>query len=204
MTTTSLFVTLTPPLPPSLPTQGEVSSEQMKNILNHLNTTASWFGDPSLSPEEVDKLVTEVFEKHDENKSGTLSYVQYMHAVAENPMLVQFVNGEGTVKSQHSIVLPVWWARLTLVIGGEWEGKGEEFVKGCEEFTKLVGDARKMRACKSSVFKSSMENVNDFALLQEWHGPIEDALYKESAFWKKVEGMEGVEIKLEKWKTVDF
>ena len=176
----------------------------MKNILNHLNTTASWFGDPSLSPSEVDTVVNEVFSKHDENKSNSLSYIQYMHAVAENPILVQFVNGQGTVRNKGSIVLPVWWARVTLKTGGEWSGKGEEMVKSCEEFTKLVADTRKFGTCKSSVFKNNEEDKDCFALLQEWHAPIDEKLYKESEFWKIVEGIEGVEVKLEKWKTVDF
>jgi hypothetical protein len=176
----------------------------MKNILNHLNTTASWFGDPSLSPSEVDTVVNEVFSKHDENKSGSLSYIQYMHAVAENPILVQFVNGQGTVRNKGSIVLPVWWARVTLKTGGEWSGKGEDMVKSCEEFTKLVADTRKFGTCKSSVFKNNEEDKDCFALLQEWHAPIDETLYKESEFWKIVEGIDGVEVKLEKWKTVDF
>jgi hypothetical protein len=47
--------------------------KDMKDILKHFNTTASWFGTPGITDEEVDKLVTEVFEKHDAEKNGKLS-----------------------------------------------------------------------------------------------------------------------------------
>ena len=216
--------------------KGEVSAEQMKNILNHLNTTASWFGDPSLGPEEVDKLVGEVYEKHDAEKSGTLSYAEYMHAVAENPIIVQFVSGQGTVKpTKATLVLPVWWAEVTLSFAGRVEGG--VFLK-CQEFTDMVMatkvravdeerrtvvciaislttlpalallapflSSQSNRACKSSVVREKLGESGIMTLLQEWHGPIEDKLYTESEFKKKVDGTEGVDMKLERWKSVDL
>lgn len=38
-----------------------------------------------------DALACQIFEKHDLEKNGQLDYAEYMHAVAEHPMLVEFI-----------------------------------------------------------------------------------------------------------------
>ncbi|GMH78610.1 hypothetical protein TL16_g07873 [Triparma laevis f. inornata] len=186
----------------------EVSKEDMEQILTHLNTTASWFGDPSLAEEEVSKLVNDVFEKHDAEKSNTLTYSEYMHAVAENPILVQFFNGKGSIPrpNKAKVLLPIWWVDYSLKFEGEQKGKGVEFLK-CEEFNNMVLESKKNRACKSSVVISNLTPNDDAELLdlrQEWHGPFEDKLFLESAFAKKIEAAEGVSGNLIKYKSVDF
>jgi len=90
----------------------EVSKEDMSNILTHLNSASSWFGTLALTAEEISTLVSEVFEKHDLEKTGQLNYAEYMHAVAENPVIVQFLKGdkgEGERRVTKNIQLPIWW-----------------------------------------------------------------------------------------------
>ena len=83
-------------------------------------------------------------------------------------------------------------------------GKGEGWIKASKEFDDLVKSTRSERVVKSSVLKESLSRPGEFVLLQEWHGPIDEKLYKESAFWKICEGTEGVEVELETWKSVNF
>ena len=172
------------------------SLQDMENILKHLNTTASWFGDPSLHDDEVSKLVDDVFEKHDAEKSGTLTYSEYMHAVAENPILVQFFNGKGSIPrpNKAKVLLPIWWVDYNLKFEGELKGKGVEFLK-CDEFRHMVMDCKKYRACKSSWVIANLAE-GDAELLdlrQEWHGPFDDKTFLDSDFAKKVEATEGGE-----------
>ncbi|GMH97765.1 hypothetical protein TrST_g12646 [Triparma strigata] len=185
----------------------EVSKQDMENILKHLNTTASWFGDPSLHDDEVSKLVDDVFEKHDAEKSGTLTYSEYMHAVAENPILVQFFNGKGSIPrpNKAKVLLPIWWVDYNLKFEGELKGKGVEFLK-CDEFSNMVMESKKNRACKSSMVIANLAE-GDAELLdlrQEWHGPFDDKTFLDSDFAKKVEATEGVSASLTKYKSVDF
>mmetsp|Transcript_9167 Transcript_9167/g.21745 ORF Transcript_9167/g.21745 Transcript_9167/m.21745 type:complete len:205 (-) Transcript_9167:297-911(-) len=70
---------------------GKVSPDEMRSVLHSMNNTISYFGDEKAKDDEVDKLVTEVFEEFDANKDGELSFAEYMHAVAAHPTLVSFV-----------------------------------------------------------------------------------------------------------------
>ncbi|KAH8091857.1 protein serine/threonine phosphatase [Aureococcus anophagefferens] len=56
---------------------------------------ASFFGDPTLSPEECTELVDTIFKEHDTDGTGSLSYKQYMSAIVANPILTSFVSGQG-------------------------------------------------------------------------------------------------------------
>lgn len=51
---------------------GQVTKENVGKVLNGINSSASWFGDPVLSPEEVTKLVDEIFTTHDNTNTGTV------------------------------------------------------------------------------------------------------------------------------------
>ena len=74
---------------------GSIEKTGMVEILTAINSAASFFGDPTLSPEECSTLVDEVFKNHDTDKTDTLSYKQYMSAIVENPILVAFISGKG-------------------------------------------------------------------------------------------------------------
>jgi len=81
-----------------------IKKEDMVAVLKHSNSTASWFGDPCLDDAEVVSLCDDIFKEHG-HESGTLKYADYMKAVAEHPILVQFISGKGQVKKEASITL---------------------------------------------------------------------------------------------------
>ena len=187
--------------------QTDVSKEDMTQILTHLNTAASWFGDPSLEGSEITALVDSVFEKHDAEKNDKLSYSEYMHAVAENPILVQFFSGNANKArpTKAKVVLPIWWVDYSIEFTGEMMGKGVEFLKH-EEFSTMVMESKKSKACKSSVVVQNLAKGDKevLDLRQEWHGPFDDKLFFESGFAAKVASSEGVSATLVKYKSVDF
>ena len=64
---------------------GLVEKTGMVEILTAINSAASFFGDPTLSPEECTELVDTIFKEHDTDGTGSLSYKQYMSAIVANP-----------------------------------------------------------------------------------------------------------------------
>lgn len=64
----------------------------MRDVLTHMNSAVSYFGDESMSKERIDELTEDIFDKFDEEKTGQLTYAEYMHAVAEHPILVDFIS----------------------------------------------------------------------------------------------------------------
>ncbi|GMI21159.1 hypothetical protein TeGR_g690 [Tetraparma gracilis] len=186
---------------------GQVEMKDMKDILKHFNTTASWFGTPGITDEEVDKLVTEVFEKHDAEKNGKLSYKEFMSAVTENPILVQFLNSKGSATVKAKVMLPIWFINYDFTFSGDQKGKGKEFLS-CDELGAMIMEAKKHKTCKASTVVAKTNGAADgpeeFSLHQEWHGPFDDKIFLESAFAKKIAETEGVDGKLCKWKSVDF
>jgi len=78
---------------------GVVKKPEMIFILRAMNDTASYFGDPVMSQEQIGTLVDEIFEKYDEEEGAAgLSYKDFMDAVTQHPILVSFVKGEGPVR----------------------------------------------------------------------------------------------------------
>jgi Ca2+-binding EF-hand superfamily protein len=77
---------------------GTIRKNEMCFILNSMNGTASYFGDPVMTSAQVDLLVDEVFTNADVSETGTLNYAEYMNAVASHPILVSFITGAGTVR----------------------------------------------------------------------------------------------------------
>lgn len=73
----------------------QIKKTEMSEVLSAINSTASWFGDPTLTKDEIAELVETVFTAHDTDKTGTLSYGQYMEAIVANPILVSFISGNG-------------------------------------------------------------------------------------------------------------
>jgi len=74
---------------------GQIKPEEMAFVLNSMNNTCSFFGDKTLTKKEIDDLVAEIFDRADVSHTGTLSYSEYMTAVAEHPILVEFITKNG-------------------------------------------------------------------------------------------------------------
>ena len=68
-------------------------------VLSAMNNVSSWFGDAAMTQEQIEKHVDEIFEEADVSGTGSLSYAEYMTAVVNHPILVQFVTGGGTVRA---------------------------------------------------------------------------------------------------------
>ncbi|CAM9340665.1 unnamed protein product [Chrysoparadoxa australica] len=77
--------------------KGQVTPEEMVAVLASMNETASYFGDSVVKKDEIKTLVADIFKEADCSETGTLSYCEYMNAVAAHPILVQFITGGGTV-----------------------------------------------------------------------------------------------------------
>eukprot|EP00638_Chattonella_subsalsa_P017184 CAMPEP_0117850326 /NCGR_PEP_ID=MMETSP0949-20121206/21614_1 /TAXON_ID=44440 /ORGANISM="Chattonella subsalsa, Strain CCMP2191" /LENGTH=164 /DNA_ID=CAMNT_0005697685 /DNA_START=47 /DNA_END=542 /DNA_ORIENTATION=+ len=77
---------------------GQIKKDEMTTILGAMNSTASYFGDPVMTKDEIEQLVEDVFREADANQSGTLSYAEYLTAVANHQILTQFINGQGSVR----------------------------------------------------------------------------------------------------------
>ena len=72
----------------------QVSPEEMKFVLTAMNNTCSYFGDNTLSKDELDRLVQDIYKDADVSQTGTLSYTEYMNAIAQHPILVQFLEND--------------------------------------------------------------------------------------------------------------
>jgi len=165
----------------------EVSMEDMKEILTHLNSAASWFGSPAINPDDIEKLIAEVFEKHDLEKTGNLSYSEYMHAVAENPVLVQFLRESGKKNIDVDIKLPVWWVDIDVALVGEASSKYADII-GSETLKAMIKASRDNSMCKSVIIceeDGGEGGKSGFQIRQEWHGPFNKALVDESEFVTK-------------------
>ena len=75
---------------------GKIKQVEMTFILSSMNATASYFGDPVMTTDEVDALVSDIFKGKEEGHA--LTYSEYMTAVAEHPVLVSFITGAGSVR----------------------------------------------------------------------------------------------------------
>ena len=72
----------------------QVSPEEMKFVLTAMNNTCSYFGDSTLSKDELDRLVQDIYKDADVSQTGTLSYTEYMTVIAGHPILVQFLEND--------------------------------------------------------------------------------------------------------------
>ena len=77
---------------------GQIRPNEMSFILSSMNATASYFGDPVMTSDQIESLVDDIFKTADSSGTGTLSYSEYMTAVAEHPVLVSFITGAGSVR----------------------------------------------------------------------------------------------------------
>ena len=64
-----------------------------KKILNGINATASYFGDPALTTKAVDIIVEDVYKNQSE-----IFYDEYMDLFSSHPAVLQFASSGGTIK----------------------------------------------------------------------------------------------------------
>jgi hypothetical protein len=57
------------------------------------------FAEPDESPKSLLTLGAQIFEEADVSGTGSLSYSEYMTAVVNHPILVQFITGGGSVRA---------------------------------------------------------------------------------------------------------
>lgn len=69
---------------------GRITKEEMCSVLYNMNATRSWFGERELTKAQANALVEMVFSDHDADKSGSLSYKEYIVAICENPIVAEF------------------------------------------------------------------------------------------------------------------
>jgi len=76
-----------------------VKKAEMTFILRAMNDTASYFGDPVMSQDQIQVLVDEVYEKFDdeENPQG-VNYRECMSAIVQHPVVHSFTKAEGPVR----------------------------------------------------------------------------------------------------------
>ena len=74
---------------------GSIKKHELALIVNAMNNVASWFGDPAVTPEEVDALCENVFL---ESKDGVVvNYGEVVHQIVEDPAFRTFLAGQGSV-----------------------------------------------------------------------------------------------------------
>jgi Ca2+-binding EF-hand superfamily protein len=76
---------------------GTIDRANMKKLLNSVNLVTSYFGDPVVSPADIDKLTFDTFQKNPE-PTAPMSISECVLTVASHQITEQFVAGKGTVK----------------------------------------------------------------------------------------------------------
>ena len=71
----------------------QVKPDEMRFVMTAMNNTCSYFGDKTLTKDEIGRLVDEIFKDADVTQTGALNYEEYMSAVAQHPIMVQFLSG---------------------------------------------------------------------------------------------------------------
>lgn len=77
---------------------GYLQRGDIKHILLAINNTAAYFGDPVLSPKEIETMSLEMF-KELPNKGGKgVEHELCKEYLIKNPVILKFIRGEGTVR----------------------------------------------------------------------------------------------------------
>eukprot|EP01041_Mallomonas_annulata_P013061 gene13061-27563_t len=74
---------------------GSILLGEMKRILTAINNVASYFGDPVITPEQIEEVAIDIFKKNT-NAAAPLKYNDYLNPMIEHTIIVQFVAGRGT------------------------------------------------------------------------------------------------------------
>lgn len=75
---------------------GEVSRADMKKVLNALNNVASFFGDPVMTPEQIDAAVIDIFKNN--GPSPVMPRADGVNLAATHSTTELFLLGRGTVR----------------------------------------------------------------------------------------------------------
>ena len=67
-------------------------------VLKAMNSTASYFGDPVMTQEQIEQLTDEVFKESDKDGAGELAFTGFVQFAADHNLVQSFVNGKGTVR----------------------------------------------------------------------------------------------------------
>ena len=75
---------------------GYIMLSEMKKVLMALNLVTSFFGDPVISNIQIKDLVIDIFKLA--SNPSQLKYGDYIDTIASHPIILQFINGKGTVR----------------------------------------------------------------------------------------------------------
>jgi len=73
---------------------GKLRSDEVVKLLSAINRTASYFGDPCLTEQQVMDLVEDVFDSED-GKIKEFLYQNYLNGIIDHPNFAIFVTGKG-------------------------------------------------------------------------------------------------------------
>lgn len=73
---------------------GKLKQEEIIKLLSAINRTASYFGDPCLTEQQVIDLVEDVFDS-DDGKVKDFLYQNYVNGIIDHPNFAIFVTGKG-------------------------------------------------------------------------------------------------------------
>jgi len=76
---------------------GTLDRADMKKILNSINLVTSYFGDPVVTPADIDKCVHATFE-HNAEPTAPMKIDEAVPLIAEHEVVDLFIQGRGTVK----------------------------------------------------------------------------------------------------------
>jgi Ca2+-binding EF-hand superfamily protein len=78
---------------------GYVKATEMTNVLSNINRVASYFGDPVMTEEQIQNLVSDIFDANDDkNPAAQIRYVDYIKIIVDHPVTHTFIMGGGTVQ----------------------------------------------------------------------------------------------------------
>lgn len=77
---------------------GMLKPNELTFVLKAMNSTASYFGDPVMTQEQIEQLTDEVFKDYDKDGSGELLFTSFTGTMGEHNLVQSFVSGKGTVR----------------------------------------------------------------------------------------------------------
>merc|ERR1711998_55529 len=69
---------------------GLVKPFQFTFVLKSMNSTASFFGDPVMTQEQIEQLTDEIFKEFDKESAGEVGYATCVQFAAENILVQSF------------------------------------------------------------------------------------------------------------------
>jgi len=69
----------------------------MKKLLLSINSTAAYFGDPVLTPREIDLFTIDMFKQLPNVAGRGIPHGECIEYLLKHPFILQFIHGEGTI-----------------------------------------------------------------------------------------------------------